>query len=156
MRVISFMLANAGSGRVHDFLPGVTEGHHSLSHHQGNAGNHAQLTTIANWEVQMFMSLLTKMEAVTEGTGTLLDHSQVFFSSEIEDGNAHRHRNLPIILAGGCHNAYSTGRHIVYHTGTQTDGPPIANLFISMMAAMGVSVSEFGETGTGPLDQLTV
>jgi hypothetical protein len=152
-RVISFMLGNAGSNRTYSFL-GVGSGHHQISHHQGDPTNIANLTTVDVWEVQQLATLLERMDAVVEGTGTLLQHSQVFFSSEIEDGDAHRHRNLPVILAGGCHGAHTTGRHIVYESNTQVDGPPIANLFISMMHAMGLTDTTFGETGTGPLGQL--
>jgi len=153
-RVISFMMANAGSNRTFSFL-GVNSGHHQLSHHGGNAGNHANLQTINTFEVQKFAELLEKMDAVTEGTGTLLDHSQLFFSSEIEDGDAHRHHNLPVILAGGCHGAYTTGRHVAYTPATK-DGEPMANLFIKMIQAGGApDVTTFGDDGTGPLDGLS-
>jgi len=105
--------------------------------------------------VQKFAELLEKMDAVTEGTGTLLDHSQVFFSSEIEDGDAHRHHNLPVILAGGCHGAYTTGRHVAYAPATK-DGEPMANLFIKMIQSAGATdVTTFGDDGTGPIDGLT-
>ncbi len=61
------------------------------SHHQGNSANHAALQAIDTWEVEQLAYLLQKMDEVTEGTGTLLQHSQVFFSSEIEDGDALSH-----------------------------------------------------------------
>jgi hypothetical protein len=152
-RVVSFMLGNAGSNRSYPFL-GASGGHHEYSHHQDDPGNHAALQSIDTWEVEQLSYLLQRMDEVPEGTGTLLQHSQVFFSSEIEDGNAHRHRNLPVILAGACHGAYSTGRHIDYEPNKNADGPPIANLFLSMMAAMGVNQSSFGDNSTGPLGQL--
>lgn len=153
-RVITFMLGNAGSNRSYPFL-GASGGHHNYSHHQNDPANHAALQSIDTWEVEQLSYLLQRMNEVPEGTGTLLQHSQVFFSCEIEDGDAHRHRNLPIILAGGCHGAYSTGRHIDYEPNKSTNGPPIANLFLSMMAAMGVNQSSFGDNSTGPLGQLT-
>jgi hypothetical protein len=153
-RVITFMLGNAGSNRSYPFL-GASGGHHNYSHHQNDPANHAALQSIDTWEVEQLSYLLQRMNEVPEGTGTLLEHSQVFFSCEIEDGDAHRHRNLPIILAGGCHGAYSTGRHIDYEPNKSTNGPPIANLFLSMMAAMGVNQSSFGDNSTGPLGQLT-
>jgi len=152
-RVITFMLGNAGSNRSYPFL-GANGGHHEYSHHQGNPSNHSALQSIDTWEVEQLAYLLQKMNDVTEGTGTMLQHSQVFFSSEIEDGDAHRHRNLPIILAGSCHGAYSTGRHIDYEPNKSQNGPPIANLFLSMMAAMGVNQSSFGDNSTGLLGQL--
>ncbi|MDH3624590.1 MAG: DUF1552 domain-containing protein [Myxococcales bacterium] len=151
-RVITFMLGNAGSNRSYAFL-GANDGHHNYSHHQGNPANHAALQAIDTWEVEQLSYLLQRMNEVPEGTGTLLQHSQVFFSSEIEDGDAHRHRNLPVILAGSCHGAYNTGRHIDYEPNKSTNGPPIANLFLSMMAAMGVNQGSFGNS-TGSLGQL--
>ena len=152
-RVITFMLGNAGSNRSYPFL-GASDGHHNYSHHQGNPANHAALQAIDTWEVEQLSYLLQRMNEVPEGTGTLLQHSQVFFSCEIEDGDAHRHRNLPIILAGECHGAYNTGRHIDYEPNKSANGPPIANLFLTMMAAMGVNQSSFGDNSTGPLGQL--
>jgi hypothetical protein len=152
-RIITFMLGNAGSNRSYPFI-GASGGHHGYSHHQGDPANHVALQSIDTWEVEQLSYLLQLMNGVPEGTGTLLQHSQVFFSSEIEDGDAHRHRNLPVILAGGCHGAYSTGRHIDYEPNKSTNGPPIANLFLSMMAAMGVNQSSFGDNSTGPLGQL--
>ncbi|NNE20635.1 MAG: DUF1552 domain-containing protein, partial [Myxococcales bacterium] len=152
-RVITFMLGNAGSNRGYPFL-GASGGHHEYSHHQNDPGNFDALQKIDTWEVEQLSYLLQRMNEVPEGTGTLLEHSQVFFSSEIEDGNAHRHRNLPIILAGGCHGAYTTGRHIDYEPNKSVNGPPIANLFLTMMAAMGVDQSSFGDNSTGPLGQL--
>ncbi|MGB8328732.1 MAG: DUF1552 domain-containing protein [Polyangiales bacterium] len=152
-RVVSFMLGNAGSNRSYPFL-GASGGHHDYSHHQDDPANFAALQLIDTWEVEQLSYLLQRMDEVPEGTGTLLQHSQVFFSSEIEDGNAHRHRNLPVILAGACHGAYTTGRHIDYEPNKSANGPPIANLFLSMMAAMGVNQSSFGANSTGPLGQL--
>ncbi|MGB5812857.1 MAG: DUF1552 domain-containing protein [Polyangiales bacterium] len=152
-RVITFMLANAGSNRSYPFL-GASGGHHNYSHHQNDPGNLSAIQAIDTWEVEQLSYLLQRMNEVPEGTGTLLQHSQVFFSSEIEDGDAHRHRNLPVILAGGCHGAFNTGRHIDYEPNKSANGPPIANLFLSMMSAMGVNQSSFGDS-TGPLGQLT-
>jgi Protein of unknown function (DUF1552) len=151
-RVISFMLANAGSNRVYSML-GITGGHHQISHHGGDMQNLADLQAIDTWEITKFVELLQKMDAVTEGTGTLLEHSQVLFSSEIEDGDAHRHRNLPVLLGGSCHGYYNSGRHVEYEPNKSVDGPPIANLYLDMMAAMGVDETSFGN-GTGKLPNL--
>jgi len=151
-RVITFMLGNAGSNRSYPFL-GASGGHHNYSHHQGDPVNHAAIQAIDTWEVEQLSYLLQRMNEVPEGTGTLLQHSQVFFSSEIEDGDAHRHRNLPVILAGECHGAFNTGRHIDYEPNKSTNGPSIANLFLNMMAAMGVNQGSFANS-TGTLGQL--
>jgi hypothetical protein len=147
-RVVSFMLGNGGSNRPYPFL-GVAEGHHELSHHQGNPTNHEKLTLIDTWEVEQLSRLLQKLAAIPEGDGTLLDASLVFWSSEIEDGDAHRHTNLPVILAGGCGGALPTGRHLEF-----PDAPPLARLFVSCLNLMGVPDATFGDDGDGPLSGL--
>ena len=144
-RVITYMLGNAGSNRVYDFL-GIGDGHHQISHHQNNPTNLAQLQTINIWEIEQLAYLIERMRSVQEPDGTLLDNSLVFFSSEIEDGNAHRHSNLPVILAGRGGGLVTPGRHIRFAGNTT-----IANLFISMLAGASVNVTSFGADGTGPL-----
>lgn len=146
-RVLSFMLGNAGSNRSYPWLD-VPEGHHELSHHQDNPANFDKLTIIDTWEVEQLAYLLGKMKAVEEAEGeTLLDNSLVFFSSEIEDGNSHAHTNLPVIVAGGAGGAVQPGRHIRYD-----DQPPMANLFLTMLNALGVEETTFGDDSTGLLD----
>jgi hypothetical protein len=144
-RVITFMMGNAGSNRVHDFL-GIRDGHHQLSHHENNPENHRQLQAIATWEVEQLAYLLGRMHAVREGERSLLENSLVFFSSEIEDGNAHRHVNLPVVLAGAAGGAFPTGRHV-----RLAREQPIANLFVTILQAMGLAETRFGDDGTGPL-----
>jgi hypothetical protein len=148
-RIVSFMLGNAGSGRAYPFLQ-VNEGHHEISHHQDLQANFDKLTIIDRWEVEQLAYLLERLDAIDEGNGTtLLDNSAVFFSSEIEDGNSHAHRNMPIVVGGSLGGAFATGRHVVY-----PDEPPVANLFISMLQGAGVNASTFGDDGTGPLPGL--
>jgi hypothetical protein len=88
------------------------------------------------------------MKAVEESNGSLLDNSIVFFSSEIADGNSHKHVNLPVLVAGRAGGQLNPGRHIQYQN------QPIANLFVSFMNMMGVPGNTFGADGTGPLADL--
>jgi len=154
-RVMTFMLGNAGSNRRFDgFLnyegAPLSGQHHELSHHQGNAENQAKLQVINHWEVEQLAYLLEKFDSVTEEDGqTLLDHSLIVFSSEIEDGNSHRHFNLPVLLCGGGSGNIVSGRHLSYD-----NDEPIANLYISMLNATGVEATEFGADGTRPLPDL--
>lgn len=139
-RVISFMLANAGSNRSYEFL-GVSGGHHELSHHQDLQENFDKLTQIATWEIERFASLLSMLDAVEDVDGnTMLDNSLVFLSSEISDGNWHNHDDLPVLLAGSAGGVFATGRHIAF-----PDSPSLAKLFITMLNAVGVDVSSFGD-----------
>jgi len=147
-RVITFMLGNAGSNRVYDFL-GIGEGHHEISHHQDNPDNFTKLQTIGTWECEQVAYLVSQLKAVQEPDGSILDNSVVFFSSEIEDGNSHSHINMPVLLAGKGGNRFQTGRHIRYAQ-EQTFG----NLFISMLQTIGMAPATFGDDGTAPLPDL--
>lgn len=145
-RVITFMMANAGSGRGYNFL-GVSGGHHEISHHGGSTSNFDKLTVIDTWEVQQLSYMLQRMKSVVEPDGsTLLDNSVLFFSSEISDGDRHNHTDMPIVLAGGGGGYFTPGRHVVYDSER-----PVANLFISMLESVGVHVDAFGDDGTEPL-----
>ncbi len=151
-RVISFMLANAGSGRNYQNEPGVnvSGNHHQISHHESRQDNYNKLIAINTWEVQQFTYLLERLKEKTDVTGnTLLHNSAIFFSSEISDGNRHNHNNMPVLLAGHGGGAFTPGRHVRY----QGD-PSVANLFLSMLGSVGVAVDSFGMDSTGPLPQL--
>lgn len=145
-RVVTFMQGNAGSNATFPWL-GILDGHHQISHHQNDPTMLAQLRTIGTWEVEQFGYLLGQLGSVAEPTGgTLLDSSIVFFSSEIEDGNAHRHTNLPVLVAGRAGGALLPGRHVRFANNT-----PIANLYLTFLRAFGIQDSTFGADGTSPL-----
>ncbi|CAM3826844.1 DUF1552 domain-containing protein [Corallococcus sp. ZKHCc1 1396] len=146
-RTCTFMLGNARSQRVYSFL-GLSGEHHAYSHHQKAQANYDALAKIDKWEVEQYAYLLQRMKGVQEEGGTLLDHSAVYFSSEIADGNMHEHRNLPILLAGRAGGALAPGRHVRY------GGQPLANLYVSLLNMFGVPASTFGDDGTGPLTGL--
>jgi hypothetical protein len=148
-RIITFMLGNAGHNRSFPWL-GVTDQHHDISHHQNDPEKFAKLTTIDTWEVEQFAYLIGKMKQVVEPDGTLLDNSLVFFSSEISDGNAHNHDDLPVLLAGKGGGMVTSGRHIAYPNRT-----PLANLFLSMLHSVGSTDTSFGADSTGPLAMIS-
>jgi hypothetical protein len=147
-RFATFMLGNAASGRSYDFI-GVSGAHHEISHHQNNAAQEDKLTKIDTWEVEQLAYLLGKMQAIDEGGESLLQHSAVFFSSEIEDGNSHAHVNMPIILAGGASGALTPGKHIKW-----ADQSSVGKLFVSILQAFGLPDTKFGMEGEGPLTGL--
>ena len=144
-RIVSFMLGNGGSTRSYEFL-GVHGGHHDISHHQKRPENLDKLQIIDTWEVAQLSYLLQRMDRVLEGDGTLLDHSVVFFSSEIEDGDTHSHYNLPVLLGGGLGGALPTGSHlrVPYNA-------PVSGLFLTLLAGLSVPAAHFGDDGAAPL-----
>lgn len=147
-RVASFMLGNGRSKRAFEFL-GIRSAYHNISHHGGNKESIRQINAIKRWEVEQFAYLIERMKSVQEAGGTLLDNSLVYFGSEISEPNEHYYHDLPVVLAGRAGGQIKPGRHIRYAEERST-----GNLFVSMLATVGVDVPSFGD-GMGPLEGLT-
>jgi len=143
-RVVSFMLGNAGSNRSYAWLD-VREGHHHLSHHGGHADKLAAIRRINRWHVERFAGFLARLDGIEDGDGTLLDQSAIVYASAIADGNAHRHHDLPVVLAGGAGGQLRGGRHLEFAKNT-----PMANLYLRMCGWMGLDRPSFGDS-TQPL-----
>ncbi len=146
-RVLTFYYENTVTSIVHSFLNVNVDYHGSVTHHANDPQKLAWYATVNNWQVSQLAYLLAQMKAINEPDGTLLDNSVVFFSSEISDGNLHNHSNLPIILAGRGGGMLNPGKAIQFQNAN------VSQLFISMLATVGVSVKSFGD-GTSPLPGL--
>jgi Protein of unknown function (DUF1552) len=147
-RVASFMLGRDGSNRAYREI-GISDGHHSISHHQGDAERLDKLVKIDQLHVLMFAYLLEKLKQTADGDGTLLDHSLVLFGSSLSESNIHTHDDLPIVLAGTANGQLKGNRHLVYSKET-----PLNNLFLNMFDLAGLPhVDGFGDS-TGRLTNL--
>jgi hypothetical protein len=147
-RVVSFMMAREGSNRSYRSI-GVSDGHHSVTHHQNDPEKIAKTMKINELHVQSFSYLLDRLKATPDGDGTLLDHSLILYGSSISDGNAHTHHDLPLLLAGGSACDVKGGRHIRYPEQT-----PMNNLLVTMLDKAGVKTENLGDA-TGTLAQLS-
>ncbi len=147
-RISTFMLANSGSNRSYGEI-GVSGAHHEMSHHRDEADKVADLQKIDQYMVEQFAYFLTKLDAVTEGEGTLLDHSMIVYGGALSDANQHDHHDLPVVLAGGGCGLLDTGRHVQYEGEI-----PMGNLFLSLLDRVGVEEERIGDS-TGRLDQLS-
>jgi hypothetical protein len=144
-RVASFMLGRDGSNRPYPEI-GIPDGHHSISHHQGEAEKVEKLIKIDELQVGQFAYLLKKMQETKDGDGSLLDHSLVVFGSSLSESNIHTHHDLPIVMAGGADGRVKGDRHLVYPKDTALN-----NLFLNMFDAANVpTVEGFGDS-TGRL-----
>lgn len=147
-RVITFMYGREQTGRPYPQL-GIPEPHHPLTHHQGNAEKMAKCTRIQTYHVALFAAYLEKLAATPDGDGSLLDHTILLFGSGISNSDRHTHGPLPTLLVGGGAGAITGGRHVVYPENT-----PLTNLQLSLLAAMGVRMDQFGDS-SGRLTELS-
>jgi hypothetical protein len=143
-RVVTFMLGRAGSNRSYRAI-GISDGHHSITHHQNDPVKIDKVAKIDAHLVKTFAYFLEKLKSTPDGDGNLLDHSLVVYGSSLADANAHTHHDLPIVLAGGGCGQLKGGRHLRYEKDT-----PMNNLLVGVLNKAGVSVEHFGDS-TGHL-----
>lgn len=148
-RIATFMMGDAQTGRVFDFINGVSrKSFHGLSHHRNDAKVRDEYEKIGTWHVQQLAYLLEKMKSLDEGPGSLLDNSMILFGSSLKDGNRHDPHDLPLILAGRGGGTLSPGRRVRASKDT-----PMCNLLMAMSERMGVKPNQFGDS-TGSLGGL--
>ena len=124
-------------------IPGVNSETHNLSHHAGREDKLGELKNLELAEFRELNNLLSKLRASKEGGGTLLDHTQVLYGSNLSNGNNHDNKNLPILLAGG---GWNHGQHLAFD---KKNNYPLANLFVSMLQRQGIKTDKFASsTGT--------
>lgn len=143
-RLITIMLA--GTTYVPP-IPGVTLGHHDLSHHGKDPGKLEQLKTVELETMKTVRDLLAKLKQTQEDDANLLDRTMVFLGSNLGDGSSHSVRNLPVLLAGG---GFKHGQHLPFDP---QNPPPLCNLYVSMLQRLGIETDKFG-TSTSTLSGL--
>jgi hypothetical protein len=120
-RVVSYMLDDARSEFVYTFLPerkftatGSTPGttgcqnYHGLQH-GGNLNN--GFATITWWNAERANELTTKLAAIKEGAGSIMDNTLITLMSGMHGGN-HDGLDLPIVLIGNPGGVLKTGQYI--------------------------------------------
>ncbi len=148
-RISTIMVGREGSTRAYPEI-GVADGHHPLSHHQGNQEMLAKIRLINEFHLKLFAGFLRKMKETPEGDSNLLDQSLIVYGSGLSDGNVHTHDQLPVLLCGRGGNFVSPGRHLVYQRET-----PVSNLFATIIERVGVRGEHVGDS-TGRLVGLSL
>ena len=141
-RVASLLISRDLSAMYYPFL-NVKEGHHAASHNNASDG----YERIARFHVEQFAYLASKLDAMPEGDGTVLDHSCLMFLSNLWIGRKHDNTRLPLVLAGGLGGALQTGRTLNYLKDTE-DNRKMCSLYLSLMDRFAVKVDQFGDSQT--------
>jgi hypothetical protein len=124
-------------------IPGVSLGHHDLSHHGQDPAKIAQLRTVELEKMKTVQELLVKLKNTQEQGESLLDRTMVYFSSNLGDASNHSTKNLPVLLAGG---GFRHGQHLAFDA---DNAPPLSNLYLSMLHRLGIDAERFASsTGT--------
>jgi Protein of unknown function (DUF1552) len=142
-RVVSYMMVSEGTNRTYNHI-GVSDSFHPVSHHANDLGRIEKLVKIQTWHMERFAEFLSKLAAVKDGDGTLLDNSIFMYGSNMSNSDKHNGHPLPTILVGGGGGKLTGGKHIELQEAT-----PLANVHLTVLRKIGAERESFGDsTGT--------
>jgi Protein of unknown function (DUF1552) len=148
-RVASFEISTALNRIRYPWVNSLGEGH-ALSHSGvADPDAKAQLLARQNWHSSLIARLFDRLALISEGDGSVLDNTLLFWGNEVSMGTTHSHDNMPFVVAGGKW-AFRTGRYVQYMGNSHGD------LLVSLLNAMDVPDTTFGDARfcTGPLSGL--
>jgi len=145
-RVISYVVRKELAGGVYPEF-NVSKGYHSLTHHGNDPQNLAELAKVDTIYMSHWAYFLNRLRSVSEGDGTLLDHTVLGLSSGM--GFEHSKDNLPTILSGGTAMGIKHHGHLTFGEPT-----PLSSLWQTMLDRVGVSVPDEFQDSQGLIPEL--
>jgi hypothetical protein len=143
-RVFTFMLSRELSQRTYPQL-GVTEQHHSVSHHTNDPQKIGQNVKINTYHATLFAKFVEKLKSLPDGDGSILDHSLIFYGGGMGNPNPHASDPLPVLAVGG--GVGKGHRHIKLAPRT-----PVGNLWLAIAGQYGSRLESFGDSN-GRVDE---
>lgn len=152
-RITTLKLNNDHSALRFPNLPSVQQPNHGIDymiHHLLSHSDGADWLKVNQFFMEQTAYLARKLDAIQEGSRTLLDNTMLLHCSSMMAGAKHDNDQLPVILLGGAGGRIKGGRVIDYK-----DKPDrqLCRLFLSMMDKMNVHPKAFGDA-TQPLDEV--
>ncbi len=138
-RVATLLLCRDLSGLFYPFLD-VRTAHHPASHDDQSDA----YERVSRYYCGQLAYLASRLEAMPEGEGTVLDNSCLLFISSMWSGSKHDSSKVPVLLAGGLGGTLETGRVLDY-TDQGDDNRKLCSLYLSIMDRMDVRLERFGD-----------
>jgi len=143
-RVFTFMLSRELSQRTYPNI-GVTEQHHSVSHHGNDKQKIAQNVKVNTYHATLFAKFIEKLKSTPDGDGSVLDHSLIMYGGGMGNPNPHASDPLPVIGVGG--GVGKGHRHVQL-----TPRTPVGNLWLAIAHKYGSKMDSFGDSN-GSVDE---
>ena len=149
-----------GSGRGEIFGAwkglGVEQQGHNLGHMP--QPDNPIWVKIRQYNSRMLVKLMEELESVPEGSGTMMDHTLIVYTSNNGDYQHTNGATWPVMLLGNCGGIFKSGCF------TQLDGTrPINALYTTLLRTAGVAAERFNmsesmaarfDSGRGPLREI--
>ena len=138
-RIATLLLCRDISGLYYPFL-GVRSAHHPASHDDKSEA----YEKVTRYYVSQLAYLASRLDAMPEGSGTVLDNSCLLFTSSMWSGTKHDASKLPVVMAGGLGGTIPTGRSLDYAAKGDADRK-LCSLYLSLTDRMGLHLDRFGD-----------
>ena len=139
-RISTYMMAAEASMKAYTNL-GLSEAFHPLSHHGFKKEKLDKLVKIQIYHSKIFADFLTKLAAMPDGDGTVLDNSILLYGSNMANSQLHDNDPLPSAVFGHGGGTIKGGQHLHYPHNT-----PHANLLYTLLLRAGVPMEKFGDS----------
>lgn len=146
-RFATLLLCRDISGLFYPFLD-VRNAHHSASHYDGSD----EFERISRYYCSQLAHLATRLDAMPEGEGSVLDNSCLMFVNNMWSGSRHDSGKVPLLTAGGLGGQLATGRVLDYSKRPDEERK-LCSFYISLMNRMGLEEKQFGDANA-PLENL--
>ncbi|APW58882.1 hypothetical protein BSF38_00290 [Paludisphaera borealis] len=138
-RIATLLLCRDISGLFYPFLD-VRAAHHGASHDDRSTS----YERVTQYYVSQLAYLATRLDAMPEGEGTVLDNTCLLFTNSMWSGSKHDASKVPVVLAGGLGGTLQTGRVLDYHD-KGDDHRKLCGMYLGIMDRMGVQLDHFGD-----------
>ena len=138
-RVATLLLCRDISGLFYPFLD-VRKAHHSASH-SDQSDDYERVT---RYYVSQYAYLASKLNAMQEGDGTVLDNSCLLFLNNMWSGSKHDSTKVPLLMTGSLGDSVATG-NVWDFTEKSDDDRKLCSLYLSVLHRMGHRAQEFGD-----------
>ena len=139
-RVSTFMLSRDVSARVYPDS-GIRSPYHGASHHGENPERIAEYAKINEYHVKVLAYFIEKLKNTPDGDGNLLDHSMIYYGSEMGNGNLHAHEHVPLVIVGGGSGALKGNLNHVSKLGS-----PASNALLTVANKLGMPMESYGDS----------
>jgi hypothetical protein len=138
-RIATLLLCRDISGLFYPFLD-ARKAHHAGSHDDQSD----EWERVSRFYCSQLAYLASRLDAMPEGEGTVLDHSCLVFVNNMWSGRKHDSTKLPLLTAGSLGGTIETGRVLDY-LDQGDDNRKLCSLFLSIAQRMNVPIERFGD-----------
>jgi Protein of unknown function (DUF1552) len=147
-RVFSLMMAGEVSNLTYPVV-GVSDAYHPISHYGADKTKQDKCIKIQTYYSTVMAKFLTKLQALPDGDGSMLDHTMIVWGSNMSNSDRHNHFPLPMTILGGANGKVRGGQHLKY-----PDQTPLSNLLLTVVQKAGVETQKVGDEGTTSFSEI--